>query len=107
MCVTHVSVPPLQAKYAYDLNLLESTYLLAECHQSMFNLEVLLGSLKKMHESFCILSMKVSVPRIIKNISKKFYHKVKISIFNLGFDFLCRKSLFLLFSELNEVTKGK
>ena len=62
----------------YGWNHPGSISLLAECHQIMFEAELLSGTFfTKLPESICILSRKGSVRRIGKNIFKKVSQKVK------------------------------
>ena len=67
-CKFHIDPPVFDGfpTHPYGWNLPGSTSLLAKlCHQIMCKADVLL------HESFCVLSMKGSVPRLCKNIFKK------------------------------------
>ena len=61
----------------YGWNHPGSTSLSAKCHEIIFKAELLLGPFfTKSPESFCILSRKGSIRRIVKNILKRVSQKV-------------------------------
>ena len=62
----------------------------AEVVPSSSLVEVELGvELRKMHESFCVLPMKGSVPRICKNIFKKVSQKNRNFRLKIGYNSAC------------------